>query len=89
MLQYIMNTKLRFSKTLPFPGSEVDVDFIVDVSQEGVKVTAGSGLLWDIPWDKVEDVEYLAEAMWDLQVWRFREVIKLLAQANQVKNLFQ
>jgi hypothetical protein len=85
-----MTKQLRFFNTIPFPdNASVDVDFVVDASSEGVSVTAGMGLLWDIPWDKVDDVEYLAEIMWALQVWRFKEVVRLLAMANQVKHMFQ
>jgi len=84
-----MNSELHFSKTLPIPGTDQTLYVTATLLPEGVKVTAGSGQLWDIPWDKVEDVEHLAGLLWDLQVWRFREVIMMLAQAARARALVQ
>lgn len=86
-----MDTKIRFIKTAPHPkgGDQPATQFNVTLTPEGCDVAVGDAMRPSVPWEHVEDVEWLADTFWMLQVWQFKEVILLLAQAVPARGLLQ
>jgi hypothetical protein len=84
-----MNTQLCLNKTAIFPGSDESIGFTASLSPDGVKIeVAGPFVPRTVQWHELEDVEFLASLFWDAQVWEFREIIKLLAEAKNMRHLF-
>jgi len=84
-----MNTQLALSKSIFYPGTTEAIEFKAVLSEGGVRVEASGPFVPRIvDWDKIEDVEFLADHFWDAQVWEFREIIKLLVQAKPMQAMF-
>lgn len=83
-----MNTQLSLSlsRHITYPGSDESVEFSAALSADGVMITvSGPFVTRRVEWDKIEDVEFLADHFWDAQVWEFREIIKLLVEAKPMR----
>lgn len=84
-----MNTQLALTKTAIFPGSDENIQFSATLSPDGVKIEVdGPFVPRTVQWPELEDVEFLASLFWDAQVWEFREIIKLLAEAKNMRHMF-
>ena len=93
-LKYIkhMDTQLRFIQTVPCPDpAGQDGNFIATLNVVGVEIAVGEKVLGRVGWDRLEgeDVEYLADTFWMLQVWEFRAVVNLLARAKAAQRLVE
>ena len=74
-----MNTQISFNTKVCAPDSVIYTDFSVVVAPEGAVVKFDHRDIATLPWDKIEDVEYLSSVLWGLKVWEFRIVVELLA----------
>lgn len=84
-------TQLRLSKHVIPPGKEKDaqVQIIAVGSPEGVMIVTNDTMRATVPWDKLEDMEHLADAYANLQVWQFRVAVELLGQISRLAAVFQ
>lgn len=83
------NTQVIFTSTELIPGSDLSLEFTATLMVEGVEVKIDGGDATVVDWLQLEDVESLANLFWSNQVWEFREIVKLLGQANQARHLIQ
>lgn len=74
-----MNTQVTFSQEVwPFEGRKL----IFDITSEGILFSDDSIVgQHTIPWDKVDDLEYLSEEFREMKVYEFRALVTALGKA--------
>jgi hypothetical protein len=82
-----MTAKHKFeSKAISPDGT--DHSFEASLTSDGVEVIMASRANpWFIEWSNVSEVEFLADEFWNVTVWEFREIIKVLAEAHKARAL--
>jgi hypothetical protein len=73
-----MNTLVTISQAVwPFEGRKL----VIDVTAEGVVFNDASTGQHIIPWDKVDDMEFLSEKFREMKVYEFRALVTALGVA--------
>jgi hypothetical protein len=79
-----MNTLVTISQAVwPYEGRRL----VIDVTAEGVVYTDATSYLALplIPWDKVDNMEFLAEEFREMKVYEFRALVTALGKAYPYK----
>lgn len=84
-----MNTQMQLKEPMwPFTGRHVTLA----LAQDKIDIDLGgeaAGVLITVPWDKVDDVEYLAETFRELRVYEFEALVKGLGKAFKIRDAVQ